>query len=79
MYHVKMTTIYQIDIKEQIDHSWAEWFDDFEIIHLESGQTRLKGTVPDQAALNGLLTRIYSLGLTLIALQACPTILGDQK
>jgi hypothetical protein len=61
-----MTEIYQIRIKGHLDPDWAAEFDGLTLSHLEDGTTLLQGTVADQAALHGILTRIRDLGLPLI-------------
>jgi hypothetical protein len=66
-------TSYQIKIKEQLDESWTEWFGDFELTYRtdEQGKTNtiLTGMIIDQAALNGLLTKIWNLSLTVLSVQ----------
>ena len=61
---------YQIKVPGHIDESWTEWAGGMTVI-VESDEdglpvTTLTGTV-DQAALQGLLRRLYSLGLPLIS------------
>lgn len=61
---------YQIKVPGHLDETWTEW-DGRMTVTVESendGQpvTTLTGTV-DQAALQGLLRRLYSLGLPLIS------------
>jgi len=34
-----------------------------------SGETRIHGAIADQAALHGILNRIFDLGLTLLSVQ----------
>ena len=55
----------EIRIQACIDESWSEWFDGFEISHPAQGETVLTGTVPDQAALYGLIAKLRDLGLPL--------------
>ncbi len=62
---------YQIKVPGHLDESWSEWAGGMTIT-VESGDdgpptTSLTGTVADQAALQGLLRRLYSLGLPLIS------------
>ncbi len=60
---------YQIKVPGQLDESWSEWNE--EIIKHFSAEppiTTLTGTI-DQAALQGLLRRLYSLGLPVISFQ----------
>ena len=48
-----------------------------EITNLENGEAVLYGTIVDQAALHGLLTRVRDLGLPLVAVKSvgpAPTV-----
>jgi hypothetical protein len=61
---------YQIRVPGEIDVSWADWAGGMTITVESEGDgqpiTTLTGNV-DQAALQGLLRRLYSLGLPLIS------------
>ena len=61
---------YQIKVPGHLDDSWADWAGGMTITFKSEGDgppvTTLTGTV-DQAALQGLLRRLYSLGLPLIS------------
>jgi hypothetical protein len=62
--------VYQIKVPGELDTSWSEWAGGMEIAIEEGGDwwvTTLTGSVVDQAALQGLLRRLYSLGLPLIS------------
>lgn len=61
-----MTDAYQIRIKGHLDPSWADWFEGFTLTLQPDGTTIMIGSVIDQAALFGLLTRIHSLGLPIL-------------
>lgn len=58
--------IYEIRGKGILDEKWSDWFDGMTIT-FESGSTTLTGPVADQAALRGILTKIWDLDLTLIS------------
>jgi hypothetical protein len=62
--------IYQIKVPGHLDESWSDWAGGMKITVESEGDgppvTTLTGTV-DQAALQGLLRRLYSLGLPLIS------------
>jgi hypothetical protein len=62
-----MPEYYEIKIKGHLDSHWSVWFEELGITHLEGNETLLHGTLPDQAALHGLLERIRDLNLTLIS------------
>ena len=61
---------YQIKVPGVLDESWSDWDGKMTITVESEGDgppvTILTGTV-DQAALQGLLRRLYSLGLPLIS------------
>jgi hypothetical protein len=61
---------YQIKVPGLLDESWTEWTGRVTIAVEGEGDglpvTTLTGTI-DQAALQGLLRRLYSLGLPLIS------------
>ncbi|MEZ4672544.1 MAG: hypothetical protein R3E39_31980 [Anaerolineae bacterium] len=62
-----MTQHYQIRIKDHIDESWADWLNGLAIHHEDNGETLLTGSLPDQAALHGVLNRLRDLGIELIS------------
>jgi hypothetical protein len=61
---------YQIKVPGELDASWADWAGGMTIMVESEGDgppvSTLTGDV-DQAALQGLLRRLYSLGLPLIS------------
>jgi hypothetical protein len=60
---------YRIRVQGHLDHSWQDRFEGLRIEHLEAGTTQLSGSLPDQAALHGVLLQIIRLGLTLLSLE----------
>ncbi len=56
----------EIVVKGHLDPHWSEWLEGMTITHTAEG-TVLCGTVADQSALYGLLSRLRDLGLTLIS------------
>ena len=61
---------YEIKVPGHLDESWSDWFGGIAVaIACESERpplTTLTGSL-DQAALHGLLRRLYSLGLPLLS------------
>jgi hypothetical protein len=61
---------YEIKVPGHLDESWSDWVGGMTITTESKGDgpplTTLTGTV-DQAALQGLLRRLYSLGLPLVS------------
>ena len=62
--------VYQIQVPGHLDESWSDWAGGMTITVESKGDgppvTTLTGIL-DQAALQGLLRRLYSLGLPLIS------------
>jgi hypothetical protein len=58
--------VYQILVIGVLDPSWSDWFDGFTISSTED-ETELTGLVADQAALQGILTKLNDLGLTILS------------
>jgi hypothetical protein len=59
---------YEIRVEGILDHRWTAWFSG---LHIERNdtQTVISGSLADQPALHGLLTRIADLGLCLISVR----------
>jgi hypothetical protein len=58
---------YAIRVEGHLDITWVDWFDGLTLTHEPNGNTLLSGRVRDQAALYGLLNRLGTLGLPLVA------------
>ena len=67
------TATYQIEVQGRLDDSWAGWLDGMALTraHARDGApvVVLTGPVADQAALRGLLSRLWDLNLTVVALR----------
>jgi hypothetical protein len=59
-----------IRVKGHLDPSWLEWLEGLQITHEADGTSRLSGTLPDQPALYGVLTKFGRLNLTLLSLES---------
>ncbi len=58
---------YEICIGGQLDSSWSEWFEGFEMSGCGKNWTMLWGRVADQAALLGILNKLCGLNLPLVS------------
>jgi hypothetical protein len=73
---------YQIRLKGHLDDRWATWFDGLNLSRERDGSTTLQGSIPDQAALHGLLQRVRDTGLPLVSvirLDADSTVRPDNE
>ena len=62
------TGYYEVRVKGQLDESWSDWLEGLEVRLLDNGEMILFGHVGDQAALMGLLNKLYGLNLALLSL-----------
>jgi hypothetical protein len=60
------SSYYVIKVRERLDDNWEEWFEGMTLDHDDEG-TSLRGYIADQAALHGMIARVYRLGLQLVA------------
>ena len=65
-----MPQYYEIVVGGHLDSRWSDWFAGLELTHREGGETLLAGSLPDQAALHGLLERVRDLNLRLISVSS---------
>ncbi len=60
-------SLFEIHVKGHLDSSWSDWLEGMEVKLLENGEMILCGYISDQAALMGVLNRLYGLNLTLLS------------
>ncbi len=58
---------YQICVGGELTGEWAGWFEGLAPALGPGGETLLAGWLPDQAALRGVLDRLFDLNLPLIS------------
>jgi hypothetical protein len=63
---VNNTAIYQVRIQGQIDESWSDWLGGLAITPQSDGETLLTGPIVDQAALHGILDKLYAMNLSIL-------------
>ena len=59
---------FEIHVKGHLDDSWSDWLEGLEVKLLEPEEMILFGHINDQAALMGILNKLYRLNLTLLSL-----------
>jgi hypothetical protein len=64
---------YEIRINGHLGPRWATWFDGMTLTAMSDGTTVLEGPVVDQAALHGLLRKLFDTGLPLISVAQLDT------
>jgi hypothetical protein len=63
------TTLYSIRVKDHLDLSWSDALGGVAITHQPDGTSRLHGRLPDQSALIAVMTRLNSLGVTVLSVE----------
>lgn len=58
---------FEIRIKGQLDDSWSDWLEGLEVKLEDNGEMILAGHIKDQAALLGVLNKLYGLNLSLLS------------
>jgi hypothetical protein len=68
---------YQIRVQGSISERWSDWFEGLQIETKDASDgspiTTLSGLFIDQAALRGILTKLWNLNLTLISVSRVDT------
>jgi hypothetical protein len=59
--------VYEIRVQGHLDQRWSEWFGGLTISYEGDGSTVLRGPLPDEAALHGVLIKVRDLALPLLA------------
>jgi hypothetical protein len=72
---------YEITVKGTLDQAWSDWFSNVVITVDEDrdgrASTILSVRVDDQAALRGMLNKLWDLNLTLLSVTCCEFSEGD--
>jgi hypothetical protein len=67
---------YEIRLTGHLDPRWAVWFDGLSLSRESDGTTTLRGAIPDQAALHGLLQKVRDTGLPLVSVIRIEPVTG---
>jgi hypothetical protein len=60
-------SIYRIRVEGHLDTAWSDWFEGFAFTHEPNGETTLSGPIVDQSALQGVLLKLSSLNVSIVA------------
>lgn len=60
---------FEIHVRGQLNSSWSEWLENLEMKLLDRGEMILYGPIRDQAALMGVLNKLYRLNLALLSVK----------
>ncbi len=58
---------FEIQVRGQLDESWSDWLGGLGMKLLDNGEMILSGYMADQAALMGILNKLYRLNLPLLS------------
>ena len=61
--------MYEFKVAAHVSDQYTIWFDGLELARDDQGNTLLTGTIIDQAALHGVLTKIRDLNLILLSVR----------
>lgn len=62
--------VYEIRVEGHLADHWSNWFEGLAIYQESNDDTTLSGSLADQAALFGVLTKLHNLNLILISVQS---------
>ena len=76
--HTHPSAVYEIQVSGELDQGWQQWFDGLAATLAYAGDqspvvTTLTGPVTDQAALRGMLCKLWDLNLTVISVRRIRT------
>jgi hypothetical protein len=58
---------FEIQVRGHLDKSWSDWLEGLEVKLQDNGEMILSGHIKDQAALMGILNKLYNLNLSLLS------------
>ena len=60
---------YEIRVEGYLTEDWSEWFEGLSIQAQDGSVTALRGWLPDQSALLGVLYKMHGLNLSLVSVR----------
>jgi hypothetical protein len=70
---VETSCVYEIRVEGHLTDRWSDWFEGLAIRKDANGETTMTGLLADQAALYGVLIKIYNLNLILLSVERLST------
>ena len=74
---------YRIVVQGELDGDWSEWLGGMAVVYEargdDTGLTTLTGTVTDQSALRGILSRVWDLNLTVVSVDRIDDRIGTLR
>jgi len=61
--------VYEIRVRGHLDPKRIHWFESLTVGKGSDGETLIVGPIPDQAALHGLLSWLYDIGMPLLSVK----------
>ena len=68
-----------IRVRGHLSDQWSEWFGGLTVSNHSGGEATISGIVCDQAALFGVLQRVFNLSLPLVSLNCTPRAAPDKN
>ena len=59
--------VYEIRVKGHLNSQWSDWLEGLQVKLLDNGEMILIGSIVDQAALMGVLNKLYRLNLAILS------------
>jgi len=79
-HQVEGQAVYQIRVQGRLDERWSDWFSGLTVtVESENPLVTTMVGVIDQAALRGILNKIWDLNLALISVRRVEADGGEQK
>ena len=63
---------YAIRVQGRLEERWTAWFAGMTMTAHSDGTTTMRGSLPDQAALHGVLAGLRNLGIPLLSVTTLP-------
>lgn len=80
--HAEESIMVRIQLEGRLAEEWSGWLDAFSLSYIDpfgnAPHTVLIGSIPDQAALRGLLNKIWNMNLAVLSVECFTTARMNQ-